>query len=336
MSAAPSTARLADRHGRVARDLRVSVTDRCNLRCRYCMPAEGLPWLAKPEMLTDDELVRLVGIFVQLGVEQVRLTGGEPLLRRSLVGLVERIAALDPRPRIAMTTNGVGLDRLAAPLAAAGLDRVNVSLDTVDPAEFAALTRRDRLADVEAGLVAAREAGLTPVKVNAVAMRGVNDASVADLLEWCLERGYELRFIEQMPLDAQHGWDASTMISSEEIRERLSERFVITPLPADERGSAPAERFLVDDGPATVGIVASVTAPFCGACDRTRLTADGQVRNCLFSQRETDLRGPMRDGATDAELADLITGEMWRKAKGHGIGSDGFVQPLRPMSAIGG
>ncbi|CAN7433843.1 GTP 3',8-cyclase MoaA [Knoellia sp. LjRoot47] len=336
MSATLPTARLADRYGRVARDLRVSVTDRCNLRCRYCMPAEGLPWLAKPEMLSDDELVRLVGIFVGLGVRQVRLTGGEPLLRRSLPVLVERIAALEPRPRIAMTTNGIGLDRLAAPLAAAGLNRVNVSLDTVDPAEFADLTRRDRLHDVEAGLSAARDAGLTPVKVNAVAMRGINDHSVADLLSWCLDRGYELRFIEQMPLDAQHGWDASSMVGSDEIRERLSERFTITPLPAEDRGSAPAERFLVDGGPATVGIIASVTAPFCGACDRTRLTADGQVRNCLFSQRETDLRGPMRDGASDDELAELITGEMWRKAKGHGIGSADFVQPLRPMSAIGG
>jgi cyclic pyranopterin phosphate synthase len=336
MSATLPTARLVDRHGRVARDLRVSVTDRCNLRCRYCMPAEGLPWLAKPEMLTDDELVRLVAIFVALGVEQVRLTGGEPLLRRSLPDVVARIAGLDPRPRIAMTTNGIGLDRLAAPLAAAGLDRVNVSLDTVDPAEFADLTRRDRLHDVEAGLVAAREAGMTPVKVNAVAMRGINDHSVADLLAWCLERGYELRFIEQMPLDAQHGWEASSMVAGDEIRERLSERFDITPLPAADRGSAPAELFLVDGGPATVGIIASVTAPFCGACDRTRLTADGQVRNCLFSQRETDLRGPMRDGASDDELAALITGEMWRKAKGHGIGSADFVQPLRPMSAIGG
>ncbi|KRE41392.1 GTP 3',8-cyclase MoaA [Knoellia sp. Soil729] len=336
MATAPTTARLVDRYGRVARDLRVSVTDRCNLRCRYCMPAEGLPWLAKPEMLTDDELVRLVGIFVSLGVQQVRLTGGEPLLRRSLTDVVGRIAALSPRPRIAMTTNGIGLDRLAAPLAAAGLDRVNVSLDTIDPQEFADLTRRDRLKDVEAGLKAAHDAGLVPVKVNAVAMRGINDHSVADLLAWCLDRGYELRFIEQMPLDAQHGWDANTMIGADEIRASLSERFTITPLPESDRGSAPAERFLVDGGPATVGIIASVTAPFCGACDRTRLTADGQVRNCLFSQRETDLRAPMREGASDEELADLITGEMWRKAKGHGIGSADFVQPLRPMSAIGG
>jgi cyclic pyranopterin phosphate synthase len=287
-------------------------------------------------MLDDDELVRLVSIFVSLGVQQVRLTGGEPLLRRSLTDLVSRIAALEPRPRIAMTTNGIGLDRLAGPLAAAGLDRVNVSLDTVDPQEFADLTRRDRLHDVEAGLAAARDAGLVPVKVNAVAMRGVNDTSVADLLAWCVERGYELRFIEQMPLDAQHGWDASTMVGGDEIRAQLEERFTITPMPESDRGSAPAERFLVDGGPATVGIIASVTAPFCGACDRTRLTADGQVRNCLFSQRETDLRGPMRDGASDEELAALITGEMWKKAKGHGIGSADFVQPLRPMSAIGG
>jgi cyclic pyranopterin phosphate synthase len=327
---------LPDQFGRVAQDLRVSVTDRCNLRCRYCMPAEGLPWLAKPEMLTDDELVRIVAIFVGLGVRQVRLTGGEPLLRRSLVDVVRRIAALEPRPRIAMTTNGVGLDRLAQPLADAGLDRVNVSLDTVDPREFADLTRRDRLADVEAGLAAAAAAGLTPVKVNAVAMRGINDHSVADLLQWCLDRDFELRFIEQMPLDAQHGWDASTMIAAHEVRALLAERFTLTPLPEADRGSAPAERFLVDGGPHTVGIIASVSAPFCAACDRTRLTADGQVRNCLFSRAETDLRGPLREGASDAELADLIRGEMWRKARGHGIGTTDFVQPDRPMSAIGG
>jgi GTP 3',8-cyclase len=327
---------LPDRMGRVARDLRVSVTDRCNLRCQYCMPAEGLPWLAKPEMLTDDELVRLVTIFVGLGVRQVRLTGGEPLLRRSLVDVVRRVAALEPRPRIAMTTNGVGLDRLAQPLADAGLDRVNVSLDTIDPDEFANLTRRDRLHDVEAGLKAAATAGLAPVKVNAVAMRGINDHSVADLLQWCLDRSYELRFIEQMPLDAQHGWDPATMVHADEVRALIEERFHLTPLPEADRGSAPAELFLVDGGPATVGIIASVSAPFCAACDRTRLTADGQVRNCLFSNRETDLRGPMRDGASDADLARLIQGEMWRKAPGHGIGRADFVQPDRPMSSIGG
>ena len=327
---------LADQHGRVARDLRVSVTDRCNLRCTYCMPAEGLPWLPKPEMLTDDELIRLVGIFVGLGVTQIRLTGGEPLLRRSLVDLVARMAALEPRPKIALTSNGVGLARLAGPLAEAGLNRVNISLDTVNRGEFLALTRRDRLQDVEKGLAAAAEAGLTPVKVNAVAMRGVNDHSVADVLQCCLDRGYELRFIEQMPLDAQHAWDSESMITAEEIHASLSRRFTLTPLPAADRGSAPAERFLVDGGPHTVGIIASVTRPFCRACDRTRLTADGQIRNCLFSRTETDLRGPLRAGASDHELAALINGEMWVKARGHGIGMAGFTQPDRPMSAIGG
>ena len=330
------TTGLPDQFGRLGRDLRVSVTDRCNLRCTYCMPAEGLPWLPKPEMLTDEEIVRLVGVFVGLGVRQVRLTGGEPLLRRSLVDVVRGIASLEPRPRIAMTTNGVGLDRLAEPLREAGLDRVNVSLDTIDAREFAALTRRDRLHDVEAGLKAAAAAGLAPVKVNAVAMRGINDGSVPDLLQWCLDRGYELRFIEQMPLDAQHGWDAASMVTASEVRHRLEERFTLTELPAADRGSAPAELFLVDGGPATVGIIASVSQPFCAACDRIRLTADGQVRNCLFSRTETDLRGPLRDGATDEEIAGLLQGEMWRKARGHGIGEPGFVQPDRPMSAIGG
>ncbi len=325
---------MIDTFGRVARDLRVSVTDRCNLRCTYCMPADGLPWLPKPDMLTDDELVRLVAVFVGMGVRQVRLTGGEPLLRTSLVRIVERIGRLTPRPHIAMTTNGIGLDRLAEPLARAGLDRVNVSLDTIDSAEFLALTRRDRLADVEAGLAAAAKAGLTPVKVNAVTMRGVNDRDVAEVLQWCLDRGYELRFIEQMPLDAGHEWQASSMVTAAEVRERLGERFTLSPV--GERGSAPAERFLVNGGPASVGIIASVSAPFCAACDRVRLTADGQVRNCLFANAETDLRGPLRGGASDAELAELIRAEMWRKEAGHTIGRADFQQPDRPMSAIGG
>ncbi len=328
--------RLRDTFGRVATDLRVSVTDRCNLRCTYCMPAEGLPWLARPEMLTDTELLRLVGVFVDLGVTRVRLTGGEPLLRRSLVDVVAGIADLAPRPRIAMTTNAVGLDRLAGPLSAAGLDRVNISLDTVDPQAYRELTRRDRFGDVESGLTAAADAGLTPVKVNAVAMRGVNDHAVADLLQWCLDRGYLLRFIEQMPLDAQHQWDREQMVSSEEIRARLEERFTLTPQPDADRGSAPAELFTVDGGPDTVGVIASVSAPFCAACDRVRLTADGQVRNCLFARGEVDLREPLRAGASDAELAALIQDGMWRKARGHGIGDPGFQQPERPMSSIGG
>jgi cyclic pyranopterin phosphate synthase len=327
---------MPDAFGRVATDLRVSVTDRCNLRCSYCMPAEGLPWMPKPEMLTDEELLRVIAVFIGLGVTQVRLTGGEPLLRRSLVDLVAGIAAMKPRPMIAMTTNGVGLDRLAAPLAAAGLDRVNVSLDTIDQQEFFRLTRRDRLVDVEKGLKAAASVGLTPIKVNAVAMRGINDHSAADVLQWCCDRGYQLRFIEQMPLDAQHAWQRDLMVTAHEIHEQLSARFSLTPLPDKARGSAPAQLFLVNGGPATVGIIASVSAPFCAACDRVRLTSDGQVRNCLFAKGEVDLRGPLREGASDAELAALIQGEMWRKARGHGIDEPDFEQPERPMSSIGG
>ena len=327
----PRTGPLVDTFGRVATDLRVSVTDRCNLRCTYCMPAEGLPWMAKPEMLDDDEMVRLIRLFVGLGVNQVRFTGGEPLLRRSLVDVVRRVGELPNRPRMALTTNGIGLDRLAQPLADAGLDRINVSLDTASPQRFLELTRRDRFADVERGLKAAVDAGLAPVKVNAVAMPGEDPA---DLLAWCLDRGYELRFIEQMPLDAQHSWDRSHMMSRHDLLAALGARFRLSP--AGDRGSAPAERFFVDGGPETVGVIASVTAPFCGACDRVRLTADGQVRNCLFARKENDLRGPMRDGATDDELVDLIRLNMLGKAAGHGIGTPNFEQPDRPMSAIGG
>ena len=327
---------LVDSFGRVATDLRVSVTDRCNLRCSYCMPAEGLDWLPKPQLLTFEELTRLVRIAVGLGVTTVRLTGGEPLLRRGLPELVAQIAALDPRPRIAMTTNGLGLDRLAQPLADAGLDRVNVSLDTIDREAFARLTRRDRLDDVITGLQAAADAGLTPVKVNAVAMRGFNDESVADLLAWCLERGYELRFIEQMPLDAQHQWDRASMVTQAEVLERLAERFTLTPTGPTVRGSAPAETWLVDGGPARVGVIASVSKPFCGTCDRMRLTADGQLRNCLFARSESDLRGPLRSGASDAELGAQMQRLMLAKKAGHGIDEPSFLQPQRPMSAIGG
>ncbi|HEX6447124.1 MAG TPA: GTP 3',8-cyclase MoaA [Streptosporangiales bacterium] len=332
-----SGGQLVDSFGRVARDLRVSLTDRCNLRCTYCMPAEGLDWLPKPELLTDDEIVRLVDIAVrQLGVTEVRFTGGEPLLRRGLVDIVARTVALQPRPEVSITTNGIGLRRVAGPLRDAGLDRVNVSLDTLSDETFKQLARRNRLPDVLDGLAAAHEAGLRPVKVNAVLMRGVNDHEACDLLAFCLEHGYELRFIEQMPLDAQHGWQRDTMITADEIHARLAERYTLTPDPYDDRGSAPAERFLVDGGPARVGVIASVTRPFCGACDRVRLTADGQVRNCLFAREESDLRTALRTGATDELLASRWRAAMWVKKPGHGIDDPGFLQPDRPMSAIGG
>jgi len=328
---------LADSHGRVATDLRVSVTDRCNLRCQYCMPAEGLDWLPKPDQLTDDELVRLIRIGVErLGITEIRFTGGEPLLRRGLAGIVAHAAALRPRPQISLTTNGIGLDRLAEPLHAAGLDRVNVSLDTLRPDTFRALARRDRLADVLAGLAAAAATGLAPVKVNAVLMHGINDDEVVPLARFCLERGYQLRFIEQMPLDAQHGWRREGMVTADEILADLSAAFSLTPDEPDARGSAPAETFLVNGGPARIGVIGSVTRPFCGACDRVRLTADGQVRNCLFATTESDLRGPMRDGAGDAELAELWHRAVASKLPGHGINDPGFLQPARPMSAIGG
>ncbi|MGS2617238.1 GTP 3',8-cyclase MoaA [Micromonospora sp. LZ34] len=335
-AARPTDGLLVDRYGRVARDLRVSLTDKCNLRCTYCMPAEGLPWLAGPQLLTDAEIVRLVRVAVRdLGVTEVRFTGGEPLIRPGLVDIVTEVAALEPRPRISLTTNGIGLGRLAPTLRAAGLDRVNVSLDTLDADRFARLTRRPRLADVLAGLAGAVEAGLTPVKVNAVLMRGVNDDEAPALLRFALDHGYELRFIEQMPLDAQHGWDRSAMVTAEEILAALRTVFDLRPDPA-ERGAAPAETWLVDGGPVRVGVIASVTRPFCGDCDRTRLTADGQVRACLFATEESDLRGALRAGADDAEIARRWRTAMWGKRAGHGIDDPTFLQPARPMSAIGG
>jgi cyclic pyranopterin phosphate synthase len=328
---------LPDSFGRIATDLRVSLTDRCNLRCAYCMPPEGLDWMPKPDQLTDDEVVRLVRIGVErLGIREVRFTGGEPLLRRGLAGIVARTAALRPRAEISLTTNAIGLERTAATLRAAGLDRVNVSLDTLRPETFRKLARRDRLPDVLDGLAAAAQAGLRPVKVNAVLMRDLNDDEAVPLLRYCLDRGYELRFIEQMPLDAQHGWKRAEMVTAEEILAALGCEFTLTPDDPRQRGSAPAEAFLVDGGPARVGVIASVTRPFCGTCDRVRLTADGQVRNCLFARSESDLRGPLRAGADDAELAAAWRRAVAVKLPGHGINDPSFLQPDRPMSAIGG
>src|ERR1700728_4334379 len=328
---------LADSFGRVATDLRVSLTDRCNLRCAYCMPPEGLDWLPTPEVLTGDEIIRLITIGVQtLGIREVRFTGGEPLLRRALADIIPATAALDPRPDISLTTNRIGLDRRAAGLKAAGLDRINVSLDTIRPEVFRKLTRRDRLDDVLTGLAAASAAGLTPVKVNAVLMRDLNDDEAPELLAYCLERGYELRFIEQMPLDAQHGWKRTEMVTSGEVLASLSAAFEISDDIERSRGAAPAETFLVNGGPTRVGVIAAVTRPFCGACDRVRLTADGQIRNCLFARSESDLRSALRSGAADAEIADQWRAAVSSKLPGHGINDPAFLQPDRPMSAIGG
>jgi cyclic pyranopterin phosphate synthase len=325
--------RLIDGFGRVHSDLRVSLTDRCSLRCTYCMPAEGLPWLPGEQMLTTTELLRLVAVAVRCGVDSVRLTGGEPLLRPDVVEVVTGIAALGVE--VSMTTNGLRLPSLAAPLRDAGLRRVNVSLDTLDRETFRRLTHRDRLVDTLSGIRAAQVAGLEPVKVNTVLLRGVNDHEAADLLRWAIGEGVQLRFIEQMPLDPQHGWRREEMVTAEEILASLTRAgFALAPIP--DPGPAPARLWEVNGGLATVGVVASVTRPFCGTCNRLRLTADGQWRNCLFAHGETDLRGPLRDGADDAGLARLMAEGVASKRAGHGIDDPVFLQPPRPMSSIGG
>lgn len=331
---------LVDSYGRVATDLRVSLTDRCNLRCGYCMPAEGLDWLPGEQLLRPDELARLMRIAVtRLGVTSVRFTGGEPLLSRHLEEVVAAAALLRPRPEISLTTNGVGLAGRAGALARAGLDRVNVSMDTVDREHFAAITRRDRLDDVLAGLGAAKAAGLTPVKVNAVLDPFTGREDVVGLLRFCLEHGYQLRVIEQMPLDAGHRWRRDAALSADDVLSALRPHFRLRPDPAP-RGSAPAELWLADAGPGTpggkFGIIASVSRAFCASCDRTRLTADGQIRSCLFAAQETDLRGPLRSGGSDDAIEAAWRAAMWGKPAGHGINDPDFVQPDRPMSAIGG
>jgi cyclic pyranopterin phosphate synthase len=333
---APTSGPLVDTFGRIATDLRVSLTDRCNLRCTYCMPAEGLDWMPGDQLLHPDELTRLLRIAVtRLGITSIRFTGGEPLVAKNLEGVLAAAAALRPRPEITLTTNGIGLDKRAAKLKRAGLDRINVSLDTVDAAHFARITRRDRLHDVLAGLEAAKAAGLNPVKVNAVLdpVTGLDDA--VGLLRLCLDRGYQLRIIEQMPLDAGHEWKRGEAIAADDVLAALQRHFDLRPDPVP-RGSAPAELWEVDGGPGKVGIIASVSHAFCSACDRTRLTADGQVRNCLFARQETDLRTLIRAGADDDALEAAWRAAMWAKAAGHGINDPNFVQPDRPMSAIGG
>ena len=331
----PDVSGLIDRFGRVARDLRVSLTEKCSLRCTYCMPAEGLPAIAREDLLTPVEIARLVRIAVRdLGVRDIRFTGGEPLLRADLEEIIRLSTEGADGASISLTTNGIGLDKRIGGLLAAGLTRLNVSLDTVDRDHFARLTRRDRLPAVLAGIEAARRAGIAPLKINAVLMRDTL-AGAVDLLTWSLENGARLRFIEQMPLDADETWARDNMVDAAELLDVLGARFTLTE-PHREDPSAPAEEWLVDGGPGTVGIIASVTRSFCSACDRTRITAEGTVRSCLFGDDETDLRALLRGGADDAELADRWRAAMWGKQAGHGMERADFVRPGRSMGAIGG
>lgn len=337
---------LIDQFGRIATDLRMSLVDKCNLRCQYCMPDEGLDWLKKDDMLAAHEAIRLADIAVKhLGVEEIRFTGGEPLVRVDLVDIIDGVHSLHPQVDLSLTTNGINLEGKIDALVAAGLSRINVSLDTICPETFAKITRRDRLTKVLTGLHAAKAAGLSPIKINAVLLRGINDDQATELLTWTLEHGYKLRFIEQMPLDADQSWKLANMVTAAEIRDQISQKYTLSPHHVD-RGSAPAELFNVTAADTntvlgTVGIIASVTEPFCADCTRTRLTADAKIRSCLFSHTETDLMELLRDGSSDEAIADAWREAMWHKPKAHGqtktgLGMPGFVQPERSMSAIGG
>ncbi|AGF72225.1 GTP 3',8-cyclase MoaA [Corynebacterium halotolerans] len=333
---------LVDKFGRVARDLRVSLTDRCNLRCTYCMPAEGLEWMPTEQTLNDEEVIRLITLAVtKLGIRQVRFTGGEPLLRRSLEKIIAATTALttDEGGSVgtALTTNGLGLDKRITALKEAGLGRVNISLDTLDREHYAKLTRRDRLDHVLRSIDAAIGADMHPVKINTVVMPGVNEDDIVPLAEYCLRKGAQLRFIEQMPLGPREQWKRSDMVTAEQILERLRTAFELSPA-SEPRGSAPAALWNARGRglAGKIGVIASVTHSFCGNCDRSRLTTDGAIRNCLFSNSETSLRDLMRSGASDEQLAQAWAGAMWGKLPGHGIDDPGFLQPDRPMSAIGG
>jgi cyclic pyranopterin phosphate synthase len=324
---------LVDGFGRVHNNLRISITDRCNFRCTYCMPEEGMDWLPRNEILTFEELERIARVCVErFGFTGIRLTGGEPTVRAHLPVLVEKLAALGTD--LAMTTNGATLDLMAADLRRAGLKRINISIDSLQRERFLALTKRDRLDEVLAGIDAAIGAGFDPVKVNVVLMRGVNDDEILDFAAFGREKGIGIRFIEWMPLDAQGAWNNETVVTYDEVVRTIGAAYPIEPVPG--RGSQPAERFRYLDGGGEIGVIASVTRSFCGDCDRVRLTAEGQFRNCLFAVRETDLRALLRGGATDDELADAIKADVGQKWAGHSIGQVTFIKPPRSMSQIGG
>ncbi len=326
---------LIDSWGRAIKSIRVSVTDKCNFRCTYCMPAEGLPWLPKDEVLSFEELRRVVGLLASMGVDEVRLTGGEPLVRRELPVLVGLLAQTPGVRDLSLTTNGVLLDRLAAPLVAAGLRRINVSLDSLSHVRFAELTRRDALDQVLRGLEEAeRHPELRPIKVNCVAIKGFTESEVPALAELARRKPYVVRFIEFMPLDADEAWRGDKVLTGGEIRALIEEHWPLEEIPA--AASSTARRFRFADGAGEIGFVNPVSEPFCSSCDRLRLTADGRLRTCLFSRREWDLRAPLRDGASDGELIGLIRHAVSHKELKHRINDKGFVRASRSMSQIGG
>jgi cyclic pyranopterin phosphate synthase len=324
---------LVDPHGRTVRDLRVSITDRCNLRCRYCMPAEGLAWLPRSELLSYEEIERIARVCVErFGFTGIRITGGEPTVRAHLPVLVEKLARLGTD--LSLTTNGATLRLLAGDLRAAGLRRINVSLDSLRPETFFAITRRQAMDQVIDGIDAAVEAGFSPVKVNCVLIRGVNDDEIVHFARFGRERGVTIRFIEFMPLDADEGWAPGTVVPGAEVVSAIAAVYPLEPVAG--RGSAPAERFRYLDGKGEIGVIASVTQSFCGSCDRVRLTAEGMFRNCLFAVKETDLRAVLRAGGTDDDVAAAIAADVGTKWAGHSIGQVNFIRPDRSMSQIGG
>ena len=330
---------LVDSFGRVVRDLRISVTDRCNFRCTYCMPAEGMTWLDRSEVLTYEEIERVARICVEkFGVDSLRLTGGEPTVRAHLPQLIAKLAALrlpdGTKPDIALTTNGATLRNIAVELRDAGLDRINVSMDSLKPERFFAMTRRDELHNVLAGITEAQVAGFSPMKVNAVVERGANDDEILDLVRYGRDNNVEVRFIEFMPLDATNEWERNKVVSQDEIVATIAAEFPLELMPA--RGAAPADRWRFLDGKGTVGVIPSVTHPFCGDCDRVRLTSDGQFRTCLFATDESDIRSLLRNGGTDEEIAELIQIAVGAKWAGHQINQVNFIRPNRSMSQIGG
>ncbi len=330
----PAEGPLVDTFGRIGDDLRVSVTDRCNFRCTYCMPAEGLQWLPRAEILTFEEITRLAGVFRSLGVRSVKLTGGEPTVRADLPTLVRMLRAEGGDLEISMTSNGILLDRLAIPLAEAGLDRVTVSCDSLMRHRFAEMTRRDALDKVLRGIEAAEAAGLTPIKINCVVIGGQNEGEAVDFARFARRTGHEVRFIEYMPLDADQKWERAKVVPNSQVLEAIDREF---PLVAAEGQPMPASTYRFADGaPGAIGVISSVSEPFCDTCNRLRLTSDGQLRACLFSLDEVDLRGPLRAGATDQELEGLIRTGVWRKWEGHRINHPDFVRPARSMSMIGG